>query len=280
MAPDPREQLRAPAEVPAWLLRTPLLGSLLEHLRRRPTWPGHAAFALAGLSFLLTDMLALRAMASLSCVLAVLFNCWHPVGRALWLPIYWNVVYVLVNIVYIGMLLAENIASLSAEEKVIFREHFDGCMSAKDFGRLVRMGTVEVASERQMLLSRGKKPEHLYLVFQGKPVVEVEDVKIIRGTASGSGLVGEMSFISAGAANATVWIEPGCKYLRWDCKELRRLLERDMELRRGLELAIARELMRKLVWTNSALVRATLATRREGQTMPLPRPLSRSNSCR
>lgn len=243
-----------PLEVPSWLLRTPLVGAALEHLRFRPTWPGHAAFALSGLSFLVTDILWLRGIASLSCVLAICFNWFHPVGKTLWLPVYWNVTYVLVNVAYICQLLSERIVVLSSEERLIYREHFDGAMSAADFRRLLRAGKVGSATHREQLLVRGQHPDSLVLVFDGTPEVEVEPgVTIVRE----NGLIGEMSFLHGGEASATVHVEPPCRYVKWRREDLDRLLDRDPELRRGIELAIARELMRKLVQSNRALVKAT-----------------------
>ena len=70
---------------------------LLTHVQSRPEWPGHAAFAFSGIAFLVSDMLLLRVLAVTSCTCAILFNTYHPVGKALWLPIRWNIFYVGVN---------------------------------------------------------------------------------------------------------------------------------------------------------------------------------------
>lgn len=245
---------RAPLELPGWMLRLPLVGAMLQHLRFRPTWPGHAAFALSGLSFLVTDMLWLRAIASLSCLLAIGFNWFHPVGKTLWLPVYWNVAYIVVNAVYIAQILKERAVSLSALERQIYREHFDGALSVSDFKRLLDAGSIRTACGKELLLVRGRHPQHLVLVFDGHPCVEVEaGISFTRA----NGLVGEMSFLHGGEASATVHVSAGSRYVVWERAALDAWLEREPAMRRGIELAIARELMRKLAHSNKELVRAT-----------------------
>lgn len=244
----------APPQLPPWLLRLPLLGTGLRHLSRRPTWPGHAAFALSGLSFLVTDMLWLRGIASLSCLLAIAFNACHPVGRALWLPIWWNVGYVTVNLSYMASLLSERVAVLSADEAAIYTAHCAGAMRPADFRRLLRAGRVVTASSREELLTRGQVPDILVLVFEGCPEVEVEEgVTLVRP----GGLIGELSFLHGCAASATVRVAPPCRYVVWERAALDALLAKDPSLRSGIELLIARELTRKLVHSNRALVKAT-----------------------
>lgn len=245
--------------VPAWLLRAPLLGRAMAHLAQRPTWPGHGAFVLSGLSFLLTDMLWLRAIASASCALAIAFNYFHPVGRVLWLPIYWNVTYVLVNLAFIGQIINERYVRLSDEHRVIYNAHFLRAMPEADFRRLANLGAIEhvpADGERRQLLQRGQKPTRLYVIYEGKPIVTLDDgVTIVRDT----GLVGEMSYLKDTPAVASVHVEPNSRYLVWERSALDRALERDPALRCGLELAIARELMSKVITSNKALVIASRA---------------------
>lgn len=220
----------------------------------RPSWPGHAAFALSGLSFLVQDILWLRALATLSCSLAITFNVWHPVGRSLWLPIYWNVGYVVVNVTYICILLSERNVRLSDFEWLVYDTYFRSSIEPHDFQKLARLAHKRVARTRERLMTVDELPSHLYLVYDGMPEIEVSSSMVIHQER---GMLGEMSFLRGGVASASVYAPPGTRYLRWDRAELEEIMRRAPSLRRGLELAVAKELMRKLTATNDSFKEST-----------------------
>ena len=85
-------------------------------------WPGHAAFALTGISFAVADVLWLRVLATLSNLLTIVYSIWHPLGNILWVPIVWNAVYVGINSSRIVLILKERVVFLSDKEQV------SGCM--------------------------------------------------------------------------------------------------------------------------------------------------------
>ena len=58
---------------------------------------GHAAFALAGLSFLDPDILNLRLLSVASGGATLVFTYFHPVGKPLWLPFMWNALFMAIN---------------------------------------------------------------------------------------------------------------------------------------------------------------------------------------
>lgn len=230
------------------------LAKLWSHIQSRPQWPGHAAFALTGVSFLVADVLLLRVFAVTSSCLAILFNTWHPVGKTLWLPIRWSVFYACVNIGYIVKLVSERFVWLGERESTTYHSFFSDTMDVKDFAKLIRAGEFRCASTRDEVMTRGEPTTQLLLVTDGAGA-EIDvgaGVTIVRER----GLLGEISFLHGGSAGATAYVLPGCSFVAWERDVLEELLSREPAVRRALELTIGRELSRKLAANNEDLVAA------------------------
>lgn len=234
--------------------RIPGPAMLLRHIRTRPDWPGHVAFTLAGLSFIVSDILWLRVLATASCTFQLIFSTWHPIGASLWLPIRWNIFYILVNSAYIAKLLSERFVRLTDEEHAVFASNFDdGSMSERAFKTLIGMGRFEVAQSRLAIIRKGEANRRLILALPGaKPEVELDGGVIVM--RSEGTMLGEVSFLHGLPASATVWLPAGCRYVIWDRAELDGALQPSSAPMIGLELAISRQLSAKLANTTSVLV--------------------------
>jgi len=232
------------------LLSATVWSSIIQpHLVSRPSWPGNAAFGMTAVAFAVSDVLWLRILAILSNMFTILFNYWHPVGQTLWLPIKWNVLYVVINVWRILVLLKDRIVILSAAEKKAFHTHFEDTMSSQDFQKLIRLASFSVPTDRQVILTEGERTSHLILLLAGSAEVDLGDGVIIQ---QGAGIIGESSFLAPGRrASATVYVSPGCEYYSWDQESLQVLKKTSTAAARGLELAIGRELSRKLSNTTS-----------------------------
>ena len=62
---------------------------------------GHSSFMLLATSFAFGDILWLRSLALASGSCMAVFNYWHPNGRVLWLPFRWNLIFIIVNSMWI-----------------------------------------------------------------------------------------------------------------------------------------------------------------------------------
>lgn len=221
--------------------------TLVTHFQSRPTWPGHLAFLLSGVSFLLTDMLWLRVFASMSCMLTILFNYYHPVGRVIFLPIQWNCFYICVNLVYIIHLIEMRMARLNYFEERIFTQFFQDAMSVYEFQRLMSFGTMGEAQKREQVFTIGQCADQVILVFNGSPEVEIEAGRTFLGRP---GLLGEISYLTGEAATASVYLVPGVQYIKWQRKDLEYISTYEPVVSRGLEHAMCKELARKLSTMN------------------------------
>merc|ERR1712113_1249506 len=70
-----------------------------------------------------------------------------------------------------------------------------------------------------------------------------------------AGLIGEVSFMNGGAASASCFTTPGCRYIVWGRDELHKTLNAAPGIKKGIELKIGRELTRKLSCTTEQLLK-------------------------
>ena len=68
---------------------------------------GHSAFVLAGTAFLDPNILNLRLLSVAAGGCTLVFSYYHPVGRPLWLPLGWNLVFMAINSGHIYRILFE-----------------------------------------------------------------------------------------------------------------------------------------------------------------------------
>jgi len=248
------EQPRLPDGLVTAILAVVVVGVVLIVMalfERGTDFPGHAAFALTGISFALSDVLWLRVLATLSNFLTIVYSYWHPTHNRLWVPIVWNTVYVVVNSSRIFLILKERIVFLSTREQQIFDRHFQDAMSAPDFHKLIRRATFVHTTERHTLIRQAAPVSQLVLITDGFAEVEVGEGVCIQ---HGEGIIGEKAFLEReGTASATVSALPDCQYYSWDMDALGELRRKAKAASRGLELAISRGLSKKLSHANQEM---------------------------
>lgn len=235
------------------------------------------------MSFVVGDILWLRVLAIAAGLSHMVFNTFHPVGRTLWLPIRWNAFYVAVNTVYVGKLLSERIVRLSPEERQVYERYFTRVLGERDFQTLVRLGTWQTTTAREAVIQQGLPNPRLILVLEGPraqlelPGGSAEQVheRPLLSRLDRSSIFGEASFLHGSLPMATVWLEPGTRYLSWDRQALVDAVGADSPPVHGLELLISRQLSLKLSSTTGVLLEAS----REAACAPDARARHRLVAC-
>src|SRR6185295_18053294 len=86
---------------------------------------GHIASILTMVAYLLRDILWLRFLTILSCFAGIAFLTIVPPKGPLWQPIWWNVVFAIINIVQIAIIIKERTGiHFSEEEKELYETLF------------------------------------------------------------------------------------------------------------------------------------------------------------
>jgi hypothetical protein len=214
-------------------LRLPLLGKLsVSELF------GHTAFALAATAFLDPDILNLRLLSVASGAATLIFTYYHPVGRPLWLPFGWNVLFMTINAGHIYSILsskweAERMPPQAVDLwKAVFSHQG---VSAVDFNKLLACGTWTTLRKGTALQAEGQPSASIFLLVQGGADVSVGGTKTHR--LSQHQFIGDMGLSSGIAISqpvrgvATVTTNQQTTCLVWSRAALHELLEREPMLR-------------------------------------------------
>ena len=204
---------------------------------------GHTSFMLTALSFYVRDMMVLRVLAIVAGIVGVAYNYWLPAGP-LWLVIFWLSVFVAINVIRIvGIVMERRSIAFNDEEAELHETQFQN-FSPVEFMKLMRIGEWRQAEIGEQLAAQGDVIGGLKLLFNGEVLIERDGAEV--GRASDGAMIGEISFLRGGKANATVSATKSCRYVFWSGDELRKLLSRNPSMDVAMKHVFSIDLMRKL----------------------------------
>ena len=204
---------------------------------------GHTSFALTALSFFVRDMIFLRSLAIISCLVGITYNYFIPVGP-LWLVIFWLSVFICVNCYrIIGIILERRSIKFNDEELELHETVFQN-FTPLEFMKLMRIAEWHSVEIGHQFAEQGSMIEGLKLLFNGEVTIQRNGEELGRGR-DGS-MIGEMSFIRGGAATATVLATHPCRYVNWPKDELSSLLRRNPSMDIAMKHVFSLDLTRKL----------------------------------
>lgn len=204
---------------------------------------GHLSFGLTAFSFYVRDMLLLRALAAAAGLVGIAYNYFVP-GGPLWLVIFWLCVFVALNLLRIAHLLRERRrVHFTDEERELAQTVFRN-FSAVEFMKLLRLAEWREAEPGEVLARQDQPQSELALIYNGEVRVERDGAEVARGRDGM--LIGEMSYIRGGAANATVTTERPTRYLVWPQRALRALLRRNPTMDVAMQSVFNVDLVRKM----------------------------------
>jgi mannose-6-phosphate isomerase-like protein (cupin superfamily) len=207
--------------------------------------PGHISYVLLILSMLMRKMHLLRMVA----VSAGTFSAFSYASLGDWVSFFWEVVFTLVNLVQLVFLAIENRRGrFSAEEQMFIDAVLQGVERAH-IRRLMKMGAWIEVGDGHELIHEDTRPSHLYYVVNGTARI-VRETRQLSVVGPGD-FLGEMSYLTGKNATATVVAETPMRFLAFEREPLRAYLSRNPEIRHALEAGFNRNLVDKLVKTNS-----------------------------
>lgn len=124
--------------------------------------------------------------------------------------------------------------------------------------RLIDIGSWFAAEPDTELTEAGQPVNNLIYLSEGQAKVVVDDTVV--ATLEENSLVGEMTALSGEAASATVVLTEPSRYLAIPVQPLRRLLERDDEIRRHVQSSFTGQMSAKLVKSNVSRSERTRAS--------------------
>jgi CRP-like cAMP-binding protein len=201
----------------------------------------HVAALLFLLGFLSRDQFILRGLVLLGDLLYVLYFYFAP-DEPLWGGIFWSSMFAIANVAMIWLIFLDEVQfSLRADERKLF--DLLGDLTPGQFRMLLKAGRQAVATSPVVITRENEPSNELYFVIEGKIAIAKGGHRTV---SEGKTFIGEIAFLLARPATATVTLEPGCHYCVWDSKALHAVLNSNPALRTALSAAMNRKLAEKV----------------------------------
>ena len=208
------------------------------------TIAGHLAFGLIAFSFLVKDILYLRILSILASLFSVLYNFYIP-SEPMWLPIGWNVVFVVVNLYHIAVIIYEKRpVKMSIKEKELYETMFRG-LSPVEFLKITKIAQWKKFKSPLPIIQQGKPVNDLILIYNGMVDILVNDNKVAE--LKDGQFVGEMSFLTEKPATATCKVTHDTECLVWPQKDFKDLLKRNPSLYFTIQSLLSEQVSNNLV---------------------------------
>ena len=208
------------------------------------TIAGHLAFGLIAFSFLVKDILYLRILSILASLFSVLYNFYIPL-EPMWLPIGWNIIFVLVNLYHIAVIIYEKRpVKMSSKEKELYETMFRG-LSPVEFLKITKIAQWKKFKSPLPIIQQGKPVNDLILIYNGMVDILVNDKKVAE--LKDGQFVGEMSFLTEKPATATCKVTHTTECLVWPQKDFKDLLKRNPSLYFTIQSLLSEQVSNNLV---------------------------------
>ena len=207
---------------------------------------GHASFALIAISFLVKDILWLRVLSVAASMAGIAYNYFGP-ATPLWLVIYWNIFFLVINLTQIALILRERRGvEFTEEEREIYETIFYG-FAPFEYMKLLRIGAWKQAEPGELLAVQDEEVDSIMLIYNGLAEVEIGGKKVAE--LKDGNLVGEMSYFTGGRATATVRVLQPTRYLAWKKTAMDALSQRNPSMQATLRAVLSIDLAKKLLKT-------------------------------
>jgi hypothetical protein len=211
------------------------------------TLAGHLAFGLIAFSFLVKDILWLRIISTLASVFSVFYNYVIPI-EPMWIPIFWNIVFALVNIYHIAIIIYEKRpVDMSPKHKELYETMFR-TMTPVEFLKITKIADWTHFKKDEVITQKGHSVPTLNLIYNGTVDVMV-DSKSVAELKDGQ-FIGEMSFLTEKPATATCKVKHDTECLVWEQKTFKELLKRNPSLYFTIQSILSAQVSSALVHSN------------------------------
>jgi hypothetical protein len=201
----------------------------------------HAGALLYLAGFLFRNQLILRGLIIAGDFVYILYFYFAP-DVPLWGGIFWSVMFTVVNLGMIGLIVADKMHfNLSASEKKLFGLLEN--LTPGEFRQLLGAGKEELASIPVIITREGEFLERLYFILEGSMAIEKGGQ---RWPSESQTFIGEIAFLLARPATATVTLEAGTVYFVWEAEALHRLLRGNPALNTALSAIMNKKLAQKV----------------------------------
>lgn len=221
---------------------------------------GHISYILLIGSMLMRKMLYLRILA----ISAGTFSATYYITVGDPVSLFWEILFTLVNLTQLIILAIENRRGRFTAEEEAFVKAVLPTLERAQTRRLLKLGEWTEIADGKVLIVEDTTPSNLFYLVNGSATVERAGRPI--GMVGPGDFLGEMSYLTGSAATATVTSVTPLRYLAFDRKNLRAFLEKNDEVRHALESGFNRNLIDKLVKSNTGMQAKPAAAQAAGES--------------
>ncbi len=193
-------------------------------------------------SYMVTSMMWLRILAVIAALSTFPYFFFQP--EPLWSALFWQAVYLVVNLVNLVLLVlsmrAPNFDELEAEA---YRLKFSDMKPHEVVPIFKRAGRRELGDD-ESLLAEGQHNQTLYLIIDGHCMVEKDGMEV--ATLNPGNFVGEFSLTSGEPTSANVFAKGPVQLLSWSKESMKQLGKRHQLLASYLHQLCCADLADKL----------------------------------
>ncbi len=208
--------------------------------------PGHLAYIILAVSYYVTSILWLRMLAIVGIALeGAYFMLTSP---ELYAGIAWSAIFIAINAYQLFWLIRDRLSlRLPPAEKAALRRVLAG-LGDVQIARLLKASQWRDIEARATLTKENQNVDELYFLFAGRAVVDVGGRQVAH-LESGS-FVGEVAFLTAQKATATVTIMEQSRILAMSREKLTQLCKTDEQVAGAVYQLLGRDLAAKLRRSN------------------------------
>jgi hypothetical protein len=201
------------------------------------------ASILTMIAYLLRDILWLRFLTILSSFAGIVFG-YLVRGGPLWTYIAWNALFAIINIVQIAIIIRDRTGIHFTEEEKELHETLFKKFAPFEFMKLMRIAHWRQVGPGELVTTEGQRLDEVMMIYNGLLAVEVNGER--KAELQDGHFIGELSFISGGAATATVRAIEPTRYIAWPKKEIDGLLARNPSMHLAMQGMLTVDLSKKL----------------------------------
>lgn len=202
----------------------------------------HIANAIYLCSYLVKDILWLRLLSVVAGVFLLGYYLWMP--TPVWAAIAWNLLFAAINLWRIRLLLLERRPVRLRPDELLLYELAFRRLTEREFAKLLAIGTWNDVPAGERLVRQGETLDQVMILASGRVRVEAKG-NVLAELWAGC-FVGEMSFVTGQIPNADVVAMEPTRTVSWRDEVLRKLLDKNLELRAAMQQVIGEDLVAKL----------------------------------
>lgn len=192
--------------------------------------PGHLAYAIIAVSYLLTNIFWLRVAAVVGITLEIAYFVIS--GSPVWTSITWDGLFILINLVQVGRLLRDRLSLKLTADQRAFIAPIVGDLDKAQIAQLLRTAQWRTLPVGTVLTEEGACVNDLTFICEGRTEVSVKG-QVVAHVAGGA-FVGDVSFATGVPATATVVTDEEARVLAFDQARLKALCSRDEQIASAL----------------------------------------------